>query len=605
MGADPIARPRRSRPALPTRPRGTHRPWCPACTRLRWTPPPTTALAPSVHATPVDAAYDHGGRACTRLRWTPPTTTAVVRARDSGGRRLRPRRSCVHATPVDAAYDHGARACTRLRWTPPGRGHAGGMRLHAAACGCMRLHDAVMPAACCRLHASRIRLHISACTILVHAWSASTRLVHARGRSATQASTRIVYVAAASTRITHAAARPVPAAPPSTRLRRTPPTRVHGTPAAQPSLASTRIWRTPATRAYGTRRRRGARAPDHGARACTRLRWTPPRPRRSCVHATPVDAAPRPTALARARDSRGRRPDHGARACTRIRWTPPRPRHSHPACTRLRWTPRRLGRAAPTVHGARVPGCTRIRWTPPPRPRRSRVHANPVDAAPPTTAFARARESGRRPDYGVRASTRLRWTTTAQAIWWTPPQPRRSCVHANPVDAAPIMALACARESGGRRSDHGARACTRLRMPPPTLARARDSGGSAWTPLARARESVDAAPTTALACARESGGRRPDHGARVYATPVDGARACTRIRWTPPTPSTHPRPRRSGTATKFQISAHHEALRTSDTQEHRPCTRKKFDNVGRVQHPRAQKNLTTWAVFSIRAHRKI
>jgi hypothetical protein len=245
---------------------------------------------------------------------------------------------------------------------------------------------------------------------------------------------------------------------------------------------------------------------------------------------------------------------------------------------------RESGGRRPPDHG--VLACTRIRWTPPPRPRRSRVHANP-DAAP-TTAFARPRDSGGRPRHRRSGGRR--------------PEPRRSCVHANPVDAAPIMALACARESGGRRSDHGARACTQLRMPPPTLARARGSGGRRSRVHANP---VDAAPTTALACARESGGRRPDHGARVYATPVDGARACTRIRWTPPTPSTHPRPRRSGTATKFQISAHHEALRTSDTQEHRPCTRKKFDNVGRVQHPRAQKNLTTWAVFSIRAHRKI
>jgi hypothetical protein len=287
MGADPIARPRRSRPALPTRPRGTHRPWCPACTRLRWTPPPTTALAPSVHATPVDAAYDHGGRACTRLRWTPPTTTAVVRARDSGGRRLRPRRSCVHATPVDAAYDHGARACTRLRWTPPGRGHAGGMRLHAAACGCMRLHDAVMPAACCRLHASRIRLHISACTILVHAWSASTRLVHARGdrrlKRPRESCTLRQRLRESRT-------------PPRGRCRRHRRPRGSGGPLRRGCTAPRRRSRPWRPRGSGGRPRRGRTAPGGGA-----------------------GPEPPTTALVRARDSGGRRPDHGARACTRLR----------------------------------------------------------------------------------------------------------------------------------------------------------------------------------------------------------------------------------------------------------------------------------------------
>jgi hypothetical protein len=101
----------------------------------------------------------------------------------------------------------------------------------------------------------------------------------------------------------------------------------------------------------------------------------------------------------------------------------------------------------PHVHESRARR-TRIRWTPP-RPRSWRVHANPV----------------------------------------TPPRPRSWRVHANPVDAAPLLARA------GRRPDHGARVCTRLR----------------WTELARARE---------------SGGRRPDHGAG----------ACTRIRWTPPRP---------------------------------------------------------------------
>jgi hypothetical protein len=103
-------------------------------------------------------------------------------------------------------------------------------------------------------------------------------------------------------------------------------------------------------------------------------------------------------------------------------------------------------------HGART--CTRIRRTPS-RPWRSRVHANPVDAAP-TMALARARESGgRRSDHGAGACTRIRWTP-----------PHCSRVHANPVDA-PTTALACARDSGGRSSrvhvtavEQRPRACT-------------------------------------------------------------------------------------------------------------------------------------------------
>jgi hypothetical protein len=94
------------------------------CTRLRWVPtrshvhgahadvhttpgrhPRPGRAAPTVHG--ARRARDSSGRhprprrwrpACTRLQWTPLPSTAVVRARDSSGRRLRPRRSRVHVT---------------------------------------------------------------------------------------------------------------------------------------------------------------------------------------------------------------------------------------------------------------------------------------------------------------------------------------------------------------------------------------------------------------------------------------------------------------------------------------------------------------------------
>ena len=167
---------------------------------------------------------------------------------------------------------------------------------------------------------------------------------------------------------------------------------------------------------YENHARRRAAGPRHSRVHATPVDAAPPR--RSCVHANPVDAAPT-TALA-----------PGVHA-TPVDAPPTRPRGSHhPLRSRAR------------VHANPVDAA--------PRPRRSRVHANPDTA--PTTAFARPRDSGGR---------------SRQAIWWTPPRPRRSCVHANLVDAAPIMALACARDSGGRRSHRGARACTRIRWTPP------------------------------------------------------------------------------------------------------------------------------------------
>ena len=133
----------------------------------------------------------------------------------------------------------------------------------------------------------------------------------------------------------------------------------------------------------------------------------------------------------------------------------------------------------------------------------SRVHENPVDAAP---TLARSRESGgRRPD--ARACTRIRWT---------PHRPRRSRVHATPVDGAractrirwtppPTTALACAHECGGRRGCHtvdgGAAGVPRAHVGARSPELLTGAAGAAWTP-ARAPCTVAGRGRRGLGCCR-------------------------------------------------------------------------------------------------------